>query len=184
VLYDIVYADFPWPYTSFGTAKLPYKQMSEEEIAAFDWSDFCAKRCAVFAWITGPKMDLAFRCFEAWKENHGLVYQGIAFSWIKTSRATGKPIGASGPRPRCVKQLDEWVAFLSTHPNERVFPLLTESMNQRVFAPKARRGEHSKKPPEIRDRIVELYGDRSRIELFARGSLPEGWDGYGDEYEP
>ena len=32
----------------------------------------------------------------------------------------------------------------------------------------ARIMEHSEKPPEIRDRIVELVGDVPRIELFAR----------------
>ena len=179
--YEIIYADFPWPYTSFGTAKLPYQQMTEDEISGFDWSRFVAKRCAVFAWVTGPRMDLAFRCFERWRELHGLHYQGIAFSWVKTRR-DGQPIGASGPRPRLVKPLDEWVAFLSTHPKERVFPLLTESMNQRVFAPKPGWGEHSRKPAEVRSRIVELLGDRPRIELFARGFLPEGWHGWGDEY--
>ena len=40
--------------------------------------------------------------------------------------------------------------------------------------------EHSQKPPEIRDRIVDLCGDVSRIELFARERTP-GWDAWGDE---
>ena len=30
--------------------------------------------------------------------------------------------------------------------------------------------EHSKKPDEVRKRIVELFGDLPRIELFARNS--------------
>jgi N6-adenosine-specific RNA methylase IME4 len=43
-----------------------------------------------------------------------------------------------------------------------------------------RRLGHSEKPPIIRDRIVELFGDINRIELFARQKV-EGWDaiGYG-----
>ena len=40
--------------------------------------------------------------------------------------------------------------------------------------------EHSKKPDETRDRIVELCGDVPRIELFARQSA-EGWDCWGLE---
>lgn len=40
--------------------------------------------------------------------------------------------------------------------------------------------KHSKKPNEIRNRIVELCGDVSRIELFARERF-EGWDVWGDE---
>jgi len=39
---------------------------------------------------------------------------------------------------------------------------------------------HSVKPPVVRDRIVQLFGNISRLELFARQKT-EGWDaiGYG-----
>ena len=40
--------------------------------------------------------------------------------------------------------------------------------------------EHSRKPAEIRDRIVELCGDVPRIELFAR-QVADGWDRWGNE---
>lgn len=40
--------------------------------------------------------------------------------------------------------------------------------------------EHSRKPDEVRERIVELFGDVSRIELFARERF-EGWDCWGNE---
>ena len=40
--------------------------------------------------------------------------------------------------------------------------------------------EHSKKPPVVRKKIVELLGDRPRIELFARDSH-DGWDCFGNE---
>ena len=39
---------------------------------------------------------------------------------------------------------------------------------------------HSKKPDEVRQRIVELLGDVPRIELFARKRV-NGWDAWGDE---
>lgn len=42
--------------------------------------------------------------------------------------------------------------------------------------------EHSKKPAEARERIVELLGDLPRIELFARQKSP-GWDVWGNEVE-
>jgi site-specific DNA-methyltransferase (adenine-specific) len=38
---------------------------------------------------------------------------------------------------------------------------------------------HSEKPQEVRDRIVELFGDVPRIELFARQKM-DGWDAWGD----
>lgn len=40
--------------------------------------------------------------------------------------------------------------------------------------------EHSRKPDEARDKIVELFGDLPRIELFARERV-SGWDAWGDE---
>lgn len=42
--------------------------------------------------------------------------------------------------------------------------------------------EHSKKPDETRERIVELIGDLPRIELFARQKV-DGWDSWGNEIE-
>ena len=46
----------------------------------------------------------------------------------------------------------------------------------------ARIMEHSKKPAEIRERIVELCGELPRIELFARDKV-KGWDSLGDEID-
>ncbi len=50
-------------------------------------------------------------------------------------------------------------------------------------------GIHSRKPSEIRDKIVRLCGDIPRIELFARrpddmfNESYEGWDVWGNEVE-
>jgi N6-adenosine-specific RNA methylase IME4 len=43
-------------------------------------------------------------------------------------------------------------------------------------------GKHSVKPLEARDRIVQLFGDIPRIELFAR-SKTLGWDVWGNEVD-
>lgn len=181
--YEIIYADFPWPYSSFGTAKLDYPTMTEEEIANFDWSPFLAERAIVFAWATGPKLDMALRCGERWRGRHGLHYQGVSHVWVKTRR-DGAPIGASGPRPRLVKPLCEFLLAFSTTPKERTFQLQTESQVQHVFEPEAilspKQTKHSRKPGIFRDLIVELLGDRPRIELFARERVL-GWDSWGDE---
>lgn len=44
------------------------------------------------------------------------------------------------------------------------------------------RREHSRKPDEIREKIVELFGDLPRIELFSREKV-DGWDSWGNEIE-
>ena len=46
----------------------------------------------------------------------------------------------------------------------------------------AKRGKHSVKPTEVRNKIIELMGDLPRIELFAR-EKHEGWDVWGNEVE-
>lgn len=51
------------------------------------------------------------------------------------------------------------------------------SVKQVIYSPL---GEHSEKPWEARHRLELLYGDTSRIELFARREIP-GWDTWGDE---
>ena len=40
--------------------------------------------------------------------------------------------------------------------------------------------EHSRKPDEARDRIIDLFGDLPRIELFCRHP-EQGWDSMGNE---
>lgn len=53
----------------------------------------------------------------------------------------------------------------------------SKNVQQIILAPKT---IHSKKPNEIRDRIVKLCGDKPRIELFAREKT-NGWDVWGNE---
>ena len=53
----------------------------------------------------------------------------------------------------------------------------SKSVRQVILSPIR---EHSRKPDEVRDRIIDLFGDLPRIELFCR--YPEqGWDSMGDE---
>ncbi len=177
--YQILYADFPWPYTSFGTARLPYKSLSWDQIARFPWHHYMADQCVVFYWATGPYLIQQVFLLLYWMQRYNLRYLGMPYVWVKT-RKDGKPIGAAGPRPTLVKPLDEFVLAFTNVKRGRPFPLLTEAQNQNVFAPKPKRGEHSRKPAEVRRRIVELLGDRPRLELFARDN-PEGWDVLGDE---
>jgi N6-adenosine-specific RNA methylase IME4 len=61
----------------------------------------------------------------------------------------------------------------------KVLPRASASVPATIVTPI---GEHSAKPLEVRDRIEELFGDRRRIELFAR-SRKIGWDALGYEYD-
>ena len=44
------------------------------------------------------------------------------------------------------------------------------------------RREHSRKPDEVRERIVWVFGDVPRAELFARQRVP-AWQAWGNEVQ-
>jgi N6-adenosine-specific RNA methylase IME4 len=175
-MYEIILADVPWPYTPAGTAKLPYASMTWDSLRDFPWQEFCAKRCIVLSWVTGPLLARQMALHEHWAAKHGWRYLGMPWVWVKTDQA-GKPLSATGPRARLVKSQAEMVVAYTTTKSGRTFPLLKENEQQWIIAP---RGEHSAKPPELHDRIIGLLGDRPRLELFAR-TPRDGWDQIGAE---
>lgn len=117
-------------------------------------------------WATFPMLREALDVIEAW----GFSYKTVAFNWVKQNRnGTGIFMG-----------LGNW-----TRSNSEICLLATKGKPKRisgsvrsiVLSPLQ---QHSRKPAEIRDRIVELMGDLPRIELFAREAAP-GWDVWGNE---
>lgn len=189
--YDIIYADPPWHYygsaTKDAAAGKHYDLMSDDQLASMPVAEMSAKRAVCFMWATGPRLDVAIETMKAW----GFHYRGIAFVWVKTTK-DGKIINGQGVRPTLVKPTtelviagqnfdpgreQELVIAGTTNKTGRAFPILTEAMAQVVLAP---RGRHSEKPSVFRDMIVELCGDRPRVELFAR-EHHEGWDVRGNE---
>ena len=180
--YSIILADPPWAYT--GDPDKPqacgkhYDCMSPEDLAALDVRTRWAENQAVlFMWATGPKLDLAIDTLKAW----GFHYRGIGFVWVKTSNS-GKIISGQGVRPTTVKPTTELVLVGTTQKTGRPLPLLTEAMGQVVLAPRPG-NVHSRKPPEVRERIDQLYApDLKRLELFARQPF-ENWSAWGNEID-
>ena len=176
--FDVVYADPPWSHwgdpNKMAAAGKHYSLMPDEELAALPVRSLLQdpKRGAFFIWATCPRLDLALRTLDAW----GLSYRGVAFTWVKT-RKDGKIIGAQGIPPTATKPTTELCLLATTCKVGRPFPLLDAAVSQVVLA---NRGRHSEKPAEVRDRIVRLYGNRPRIELFARERF-DGWSAWGNE---
>lgn len=173
--YQIVLADPPWLHTGSQTkwaaAGKYYKCMPLDEICALPVKSIVAKKAALFLWATCPRMPDAVAAMAAW----GFNYRGIAYIWVKT-RQDGHPIGPQGIPPTFVKPVTELLLVGTTNRTGRPFPILSYKQRQLVYAP---RKEHSRKPAIFRDLIVELCGDRPRIELFATERAP-GWDAIGD----
>jgi N6-adenosine-specific RNA methylase IME4 len=174
--YEVILADPPWLYygdpNKDQAAGKHYSLMSTAEIARLPVGSITAPRAALFLWATGPRLPEAIKVMEAW----GFHFRGIAYVWVKTAR-DGHIINGQGVRPTFTKPTSELVLVGSTCRRGRPLSLLTEAQGQIVLAS---RGRHSEKPAVFRDKIVELLGDVSRIELFARERV-DGWDAWGNE---
>jgi site-specific DNA-methyltransferase (adenine-specific) len=170
--YQIIYADPPWAFnfqkrnglSDSAKARL-YQTMDREAILALPVKDIAAPNCALFLWVMSSELPLALDCISAW----GFVYKTVAFTWVKTT-VSGKYCFGGG----------NW-----TRSNPELCLLATKGKPKRVSASVrelvvAQRREHSRKPDEIRNSIVDLCGDLSRIELFAR-EMVDGWDTWGNE---
>ena len=102
---------------------------------------------------------------EAW----GFRYVTVAFNWFKVNKS-GTPFFGVGYYTKSNSE----IALLGI--KGKMKPV-SNYVSQVVISP---REEHSKKPDSVRDKIIELFGEKPRIELFARQSTP-GWNVWGNE---
>ena len=120
----------------------------------------------LFLWVTFPMLKEGLEVMNAW----GFKYKTCGFNWIKLNK-NGKPFFGIGSYTKSNSEL----CLLGI--KGKGLPILDNTISQIVMTEK---DKHSKKPSEVRDKIVQLYGDRKRIELFARNKTP-GWDTWGNE---
>ena len=174
--YNIIYADPPWSYKDkrdkhprmSGGATAHYNTMSLEQIKALPIKDLEADNCMLFLWVTFPNLQEGLDVIKAW----GFTYKTLGFSWIKTNKNNGKPFFGIGYYTK--SNCEVCLIAVKGKPIK-----VSNSVSSVIISP---RQEHSKKPDQIRDKIVELCGDVPRIELFARKKA-EGWDVWGNEVE-
>jgi len=163
--YSIIYADPPWEMQG-GVYKPKYSTMSVKEVCSLPVDSISNENCALFLWVLNSRLQEGLDVIKSW----GFTYKTIAFCWVKTSQQTGMPncrVGTFtlGGMEICL------LGLKGTLKRE------TLNIRQVLLQP---RGKHSEKPEKIRNDITLLYGELSRIELFARKKY-EGWDVWGDE---
>jgi len=175
--YQVIYADPPWNFGGGGvyqdgsrpvrqTAK-QYGLMKTKDICALPVAKISDRDCLLFLWVTDQHIPDALSVIEAW----GFRYCTVAFYWVKRY-ATGSLCSNVG----CWTMKNVEQVLLGIKGNPLKFKA-ARNVKQLV---EAERTIHSKKPDEVRQRIVRLVGDRPRIELFARQRTP-GWDAWGNE---
>jgi N6-adenosine-specific RNA methylase IME4 len=179
--YEILYGDPAWDYSYLGknfdrqftkskykfdavmSAKEQYPTMTNKEIMELPVQTITEKNSLLFLWVVSPHLKIGIQVMEKW----GFEYKTIAFVWYKEAVNPGFYtmsecevclVGKKGsiPKPRGARNIKQ---FLSE-----------------------KRTVHSKKPDEIRNRIMRMFPYQSKIELFARHKYP-GWDAWGDEIQ-
>ena len=171
--YNIVYADPPWNYNDKRTGKKMsggasnhYSTMKLNDIKKLPIGNLTNENCMLFLWATFPNLQEALEVIKAW----GFKYKTLGFSWIKTNKKNGKPFFGIGYYTK--SNCEVCLIGVKGRPFKE-----SDAISSVVIAP---REEHSKKPNEVREKIVTLCGDVPRIELFARQKV-NGWDCWGNE---
>ena len=172
--YQIIYADPPWQFKNYNDKTATnfvgnhYKIMNTQDICNLPINKIADDNCILFIWGTFPRLPDCLKVIEAW----GFTYKTLAFNWYKKNKRVDSLFFGMGYWTRSNSEY----CFLATKGKPK-------RQNTGVFqVVEYPRMEHSKKPPIIRDKIVELMGDVSRIELFARQRV-EGWDAWGNEID-
>jgi len=170
--YQIIYADPPWNYSVMGDVhggrgqNKQYETMRYTEICELPIQDIADDNCAIFLWATYPMLPEAMYLLRAW----GFRYKTVAFTWVKLNRKALSPFFGMGQWTRTNAE----IVLLGTKGKPK---RESKAVSQIIFGVIE---EHSKKPDEVRGKIVELMGDIPRVELFARKRYG-GWDAWGNE---
>lgn len=174
--YQILLIDPPWPYDD-KQANRPdnYARMTLREIMELPINRLMAEDAVIYCWATFPMIEGALFCLREWDAE----YKTAGFVWIKTTkdeqglawgmghhtRANGEPC-LLGVRGNGLPRTDGGI-----------HQVVGES--ELITAP---RGDHSAKASDVHRRLELMYGlGPKRLEMFARGNTPPGWDGHGHE---
>ena len=143
-----------------------YKCMDKLSIGNLPINEIADKDCILFLWVTMPSLIEGLALIEKW----GFKYKTVAFTWVKKNKKADSLFWGMGFWTRANTEL----CLLATKGSPK---RVSASVHSVIYSPIR---EHSRKPDEARDKIVQLMGDIPRIELFARQKV-EGWDCWGDE---
>ena len=175
--YQIIYADPPWNGLGWNNGSGKKCPANHYEVQDIKWiknlpvNTISDTDSALFLWVTFPNLKEGIEVIEAW----GFKYSTCAFTWVKKNKKADSYFIGCGNYTRANAEL--CLLGIKGHmQNKRISASVRQICDASIM-------EHSKKPPEIRDRIVTLFGNVPRIELFARQAV-EGWDAWGNQVPP
>lgn len=164
--FAILYADPPWRYEFSDEARAienQYPTLTLEELSKKPIQDVALDDALLFLWATSPKLEEAIELAKAW----GFTYR-TSMVWVKDQIGMGY----------YARQQHELLLICKRGELPAPDPFLRPSSV--INAPRL---EHSAKPPVVREIIDRMYPGIEKLELFARGPLPAGWSGWGNQAE-
>jgi N6-adenosine-specific RNA methylase IME4 len=181
--YKIIYADPPWQFGNKKTggsmvsgAAAKYLCTGIDGLKGIDVKSITEDDAILFMWYVGAMPQEAIDLVHSW----GFVIKNMnGFVWNKLTK-TNKPHFGMGFYTRAGSESVIIATKGKFKPESHGVRAVFSADEQIQFE-----GQviiHSRKPPQVRDLIVELCGDLPRLEMFARESTP-GWDVFGNEVE-
>ena len=176
--YDIIYADPPWEYTqqlrnpdrkpeTISKASRHYQTLSVSNLEKMPIKTIASSDCLLFLWVGSPVLDVGINIGKAW----GFDYITVGFVWDKDE---------INPGNYTMSQVELCLIF-----KKGKIPQPRGSRNEHQLL-KVKRGFHSVKPFQVKERIDRMFPAQSKIELFARplpllANQDDGWDYWGNE---
>lgn len=151
-----------------GGAESHYACLSTKELCELPIKSISADNSVLLMWVTYPQLKEGLDLMKSW----GFTYKTVAFTWVKTY-LSGKIAMGMGRYTRANAE----ICLLGTK-GKGIKRQSASVYNTQIYP----RGVHSQKPLEFRNEIIRLFGDISRLELFARQKT-EGWHVWGNEVD-
>jgi N6-adenosine-specific RNA methylase IME4 len=170
--YRILYADPPWKYhglnKNVGHAEDHYDCLDDDQVCEYRPGDgtrtvkeLADDNAVLFIWVTSPQLERCFKIIKAW----GFEYK-TSFVWDKVRHVMGH-----------YNSIRHELLLICTRgsctPDTGTLIDSVQSIK--------RSDRHSEKPREFYAIIDAMYDHGRKLELFSRGTAPEGWDTDGNE---
>ena len=174
----------PWAYKVYSdkgkgrSAENHYNTMTLDNIKNIKVNDIAEKDSVLILWVTSPCLPEGLEVLKSW----GFKFKTVLFCWAKLNKHY---------KTNCETKEEFERQFrlnLGHHTRANIelcllgskgkgIPRISKSIRQLLIEPIE---QHSKKPDVVKNKIISLYGDLSKIELFARCST-DGWTALGNE---
>jgi len=180
--YSIIYADPPWDYGGkmqfdrsglkdqndgwhkkifISSASFKYPTLKLSELKKLPLSSISEDDALLFMWTSNPHLAQAIELGHSW----GFDYKTVAFIWDKM---------VHNPGQYTLSYCEICLLFKKGRiPKPRGARNIKQILHEK-------RGPHSAKPAEIRNRIHQMFPSQKKVELFSRGNF-EHWDSWGYE---